>query len=242
MSPRTTRTTGLVLAFLSPLVLAACALVPTQTISDPLGIDGLPVELTPISADGSADVAAARATPQQAVPCEAFAGIATHCSTLAGGTFPDVEDDRFTGIVARFDTAVGLRDSVRLSGIDPAAPPERVAFTGGVLDLRIEDTGSGTTLDPEAVRVDPASPVVFERASCDAAALSCTYTAASTEALDIPFAFFGDRLDALLEILTEGGDNRLSGTLAYDVTVDGAEGAAFDVRVVLSSPEGTVHF
>lgn len=224
------------LAVLAALALSACALIPPQTVADPLGIDGAPVRLEP------AATAVAGVAPQQAASCSTFRGDYSHCASVEGITVADLNESRFAGIVARFETSVGLRTTIRAFGLDATTAPESLVFAGGIMDLYVADAESGLAYDPDPAVTAPAEPVVFLLDEDGCAALVCSYSTASTADLAIPLAASGAELDALLEVLTQGGDNDVSGTLAYEIATPGGGPAPFDVTVVLSSPEGTIRF
>lgn len=223
------------LSILSSLALSACSLIPPQRVTDPLGLDGVQVPLGPIAAAGVAALG-----PQQSTSCTELADVASHCAETEGETFEDAEDSRFAGIVARFETSVGVRPEIELVRADATPWPERVSLSAGTFDLYLEDTTSGVALDPEPFTVTPDAPVTFERGDCGTT--TCSYTAEETDPVTFPLVFLGAELDALIQIITEGGSNQMSGTLAYEVSADGASAESFVVAVTLSSPEGRVYF
>lgn len=232
-------------ALVALLAVAGCGLlIPPQRVVDPLGLNGSEVPLAP--------VAGAPAIGDDPPPCDAVAtaGI-THCASSEAfptGETANVDDSGFGGLVRRVETSVGTRPTMRITTLATEAPPASVVVSEVRLDLAIEDAEEDWSLHPTPFAVRPETPVVFalqeDACATEAPTRTCAYVAdeEAVARLDVPIEFTGEEKTDLMRILTEGGTNRLGGSIGYAIEAEADAAPAFVAEVELDAPEAWIHF
>lgn len=218
-------------------LLAACGVlntfVPDQTLTDPLGIDGLPVPLEPGAA--SAGLAAQQTTSQWS-RTETVAVDDIDTSDIPdwidpSGLFVDVG---FEG-TATFSsaTAGGGNDFSDTFTFDAAA----------LVDGSIADDETGATVSLPSFTTPAGATVELQKESCSGLApVTCTYTATSgLEGFVIPVAIDGAQMDALYDILTSGAATNTT-SLTIELTATGTAPGDTTITVTIDAPSGTLTF
>lgn len=210
---------------LATLALAACgALIPDQTVGNPLGLDGQTVAIT---------FPAPATLVTQAVQGDAEADFA----------FQDFETDISSLPVSPAELSNDLSiKTASLSG-DTATAPETITLSDAVVDLRLwhdaatyAEAASGHRVQ---VTAQSQGAVTLERDTCSETA--CTYTYDGAAPAFGVASFTGAQLSAGLTIFTQAPTTN-SGHVALTLTGEPDSLAGRTLTITIDASQGTLKF
>jgi hypothetical protein len=225
---RTFRTVAVVAGL--ALVLSACGLfsglVPDQTLTNPLGLDGNPVSLSAVTTVA----VTTQATDTLSGPFSGSFGN-FDASSIPSGIGPN-----------GFNAPIDIETTATITTATPGALPTTFSLTGVQLSLTVAD-GSGNpsfTLSPEYSHTG--TLLNFTQSGCTAS--SCSYDVAAGPDLGtalIALALSSSDVNTLWTIVTGGSTpNTVQGTIS--VTLDQVVPDDAAIAVTLVSPTGTLTF
>ncbi len=213
------------------LVLSACGLIPDQTVSNPLGINGKEVTLNRAPGPGIAAQA-----------------ISTSFSGAFDVTFNDVDTSGFPSAVTpnALTVPVGVQTIVEVASSTTAAEqfPTTLTVTHAALGANVSD-GSGSPTVHVTDSADGQLLILTQTGCTGTTTITCSYnvTGGSSMDADLFVLRVASDISDLWTIVTTGDpSNTLTGTFALDVSSDTAVPNDATMNVTFTSAEGTLAF